>query len=122
MKRRLISTFLFVLLAVALFAKPYKITASKLNVRSTPDASGAVVGSLTQNTQVEVNRISGGWAEITFKGKKAYISAQYITPVSDSSTSSNNKNNKSSNTSGSKNGSKNSGNNMPPQNPRNDSI
>lgn len=118
MKRRLISTFLFVLLAVALFAKPYKITASKLNVRSTPDASGAVVGSLTQNTQVEVNRISGGWAEITFKGKKAYISAQYITPVSDSSTSSNNKNNKSSNTSGSKNGSKNSGNNMPPQNPR----
>lgn len=119
MKRRLISTFLFVLLAVALFAKPYKITASKLNVRSTPDASGAVVGSLTQNTQVEVNRISGGWAEITFKGKKAYISAQYITPVSGSSTSSNNKNNnKSSNTSSSKSGSKNSNNNMPPQNPR----
>lgn len=109
MRRRLFSTFVLALLLVAAFAKPYKVTASKLNVRSTPDASGAVLGSLTQGSQVEVNRISGGWAEITFKGKKAYISAQYIAPVSGTTASSkgttaqNNKSGK---------------NHMPPQNPR----
>ena len=108
MKRRIFSTFLLMLLVVAAFAKPYKVTASKLNVRSTPDASGAVVGSLTQNAEVDVTRISGGWAEITFKGKKAYISAQYITPVSGSRSSA----------SSSSSSSKSSGGNMPPQNPR----
>lgn len=107
MKRRIFSTFLLMLLVVAAFAKPYKVTASKLNVRSTPDASGAVVGSLTQNAEVDVTRISGGWAEITFKGKKAYISAQYITPVSGRSSASS-----------SSSSSKSSGGNMPPQNPR----
>ena len=81
MKRRLFSTFLLLMMVLAVFAKPYKITASKLNVRKSPDANGAVVGSLTQNSEVEVNKVSNGWAEITFKGKKAYISAKYITPV-----------------------------------------
>ena len=81
MKRRLFSTFLLLMMVLAVFAKPYKITASKLNVRKSPDANGAMVGSLTQNSEVEVNKVSNGWAEITFKGKKAYISAKYITPV-----------------------------------------
>jgi len=136
MRRRLFSTFVLALLLVAAFAKPYKVTASKLNVRSTPDASGAVLGSLTQGSQVEVNRISGGWAEITFKGKKAYISAQYIAPVSGTTASSkgttaqNNKSGKNNlppqnprknkgNTAQNNRGSSNSGkNHMPPQNPR----
>lgn len=115
MKRRIISTFVLVLMVVAAFAKPYRVTASKLNVRSTPDASGAIVGSLTQNTQVEVKRITGDWAEITFNGQKAYISAQHITAVSASSSSNNS--GKSTTTSNNTT-SKSSSSHMPPPNPR----
>lgn len=109
--KRFLTTIALVLLVVTAFAKPYKVTASKLNVRSTPDASGTVVGSLTQNTQVEVNRISGGWAEITFKGKKAYISAQYIAPVTGSSSNSSSNKNTNAQSSSNKKGS------TPPPNP-----
>ena len=81
MKRSILFTIALLMIAVMVSAKQYQVTASKLNVRNAPDTSGKVVGSLSQNATVEVNRISGGWAEITFKGQKAYISAQYITPV-----------------------------------------
>lgn len=78
---------LALLMAVMVNAKPYQVTVAKLNVRNAPNTSGKVLGSLSQNATVEVNRVSGGWAEITFKGQKAYISAQYITPAKSSSTS-----------------------------------
>ena len=119
MLRRFISTFVLVLLVVAAFAKPYKVTASKLNVRSTPSSSGTVLGSLTQGSKVEVNRISGGWAEITFQGKKAYISAQYIAPVAGAaaaSSASSNKKTTAQNKSSQNN--KGTSSNRPPQNPR----
>lgn len=69
-------------MAGVLYAKPYKVTASKLNVRNAPEKSGAVVGSLTSATVIDVRSINGGWAEIKYNGRKAYVSAQYLTPVS----------------------------------------
>ena len=118
MLRRFISTFVLVLLVVAAFAKPYKVTASKLNVRSTPSSSGTVLGSLTQGSKVEVNRISGGWAEITFQGKKAYISAQYIAPVGGGSSASSSNNKKTTAQNKSSQNNKGTSSNRPPQNPR----
>ena len=92
MKRSILFTIALLMIAVMVSAKQYQVTASKLNVRNAPDTSGKVVGSLSQNATVEVNRISGGWAEITFKGQKAYISAQYITPVKAAAKSNNTQN------------------------------
>ena len=92
MKRSILFTIALLMIAVMVSAKQYQVTASKLNVRNAPDTSGKVVGSLSQNATVEVNRISGGWAEITFKGQKAYISAQYITPVKTAAKSNNTQN------------------------------
>ena len=90
MKHRLFFLMAMLLIVVCAFAKTYKVTASKLNVRNAPDKTGAVVGSVTQDMEVEVISISDGWAEIKYKGKTAYISAQYITPVKKSSASNNN--------------------------------
>ena len=78
--KRSILLFIAVMMAVMLSAKTYQVTASKLNVRNAPE-TGAVVGSLAQGAEVEVVSIKNGWAEIKYKGKTAYISAKYITPV-----------------------------------------
>ena len=80
MKSRIFLVVALLMMAVALSAKTYQVTADKLNVRNAPE-KGAVVGSLTSGAEVEVVSISNGWAEITYKGKKAYISAKYIVPV-----------------------------------------
>lgn len=80
MKRRILFVVALLMMVVALSAKTYQVTADKLNVRNAPE-KGAVIGSLTSGAEVEVINISNGWAEITFKGKKAYISAKYITPA-----------------------------------------
>ena len=81
MKRKILLTLLLAFCTVVMFAKPYKVTASKLNVRNAPNTSGAVVGSVTQNKQVDVVKISNGWAQINYNGQKAYVSAQYLTPA-----------------------------------------
>jgi len=87
MKRAIFTLLMLLIVAASSFAKTYKVTASKLNVRNAPDKSGQVIGSVTQDMEVEVVSISDGWAEIKYKGKTAYISAQYITPVKKSSSS-----------------------------------
>lgn len=80
MKRRILLVVAMLVMALALSAKTYQVTANKLNVRNAPE-SGAVIGSLTLGTEVEVVSINKGWAEITYKGKKAYVSAQFLSPV-----------------------------------------
>jgi phage protein D len=60
----------------------YKVTAkSGLNVRSGSGTNYSKLGSLTYGTQVKVSSISNGWATITYSGKKAYVSANYLTVV-----------------------------------------
>lgn len=88
MKRAIFTLLMLLIVAASSFAKTYKVTASKLNVRNSPDKSGQVIGSVTQDMEVEVVSIEDGWAEIKYKGRTAYISAQYITPVKKTSSSS----------------------------------
>lgn len=60
----------------------YKVTAkSGLNVRSGPGTNHAKLGALAFGTQIEVASVSNGWATITYSGKTAYVSADYITEV-----------------------------------------
>ena len=95
--KRLLLTLISVLMLIAVFAAtPYKVTASKLNVRNQPNTSGAIMGSLSSSAVVDVVSIKNGWAEIRYNGQKAYISAQYLTPTSGNVTSSTSKNTSSS--------------------------
>jgi len=55
-----------------------KVTASSLNVRSTPSTSGSKVTSLPSGTQVEILEQLDGWYRIKANGKTGYVSGQYI--------------------------------------------
>jgi uncharacterized YkwD family protein len=55
-----------------------KVTATTLNVRSMPSATAAILGKLSQNTTITVKRITNGWAQISYNGKTAYVSAKYL--------------------------------------------
>jgi len=52
------------------------VTASSLNVRSTP--GGDRVGSLKRNQEVEIHEEKDGWYRITRGSTKGWVSAQYI--------------------------------------------
>lgn len=72
-------------------SSPYKVTAKGgLAVRSRPSDQYYQYGSLPYGTIVDVKSISGGWANITYDGKNAYVKAEYLTELekSDSSDSS----------------------------------
>lgn len=64
--------------------KTYEVTASKLNVRSEAKKNGSVVGSVARGETVLVYGINGGWAEISYKGRTAYVSSQYLKAKSSS--------------------------------------
>jgi N-acetylmuramoyl-L-alanine amidase len=54
------------------------ITADSLNVREKPSTNSPTIGSLKKGAEVSIFSQSNGWAEITYSGKKAYVSAQFI--------------------------------------------
>ncbi|TGA96413.1 hypothetical protein E4665_15775 [Sporolactobacillus shoreae] len=54
----------------------YIVAASLLNIRKAPN--GQVVGTLKQGQQVEVERISNGWAQIKSGTGHVYVGAQYL--------------------------------------------
>ena len=54
------------------------VTASALNVRSGPGTNYASLGLLQRGTSVTVESVSGGWAQISYNGKTAYVSAEYV--------------------------------------------
>lgn len=53
----------------------------EVNVRRQPnlDASVQILGQLAFNQQVLVKNITDGWAEISYNGETAYVSAEYLT-------------------------------------------
>jgi len=55
------------------------VSASSLNVRSTPSTSGAKVTSLSSGTQVKILESLDGWYRIEANGKTGYVSSQYVT-------------------------------------------
>ncbi|MGV4968036.1 SH3 domain-containing protein, partial [Priestia aryabhattai] len=76
-------------------AESAKVTATSLNVRATPSTSGAVVGKITKGNTVDIVDESKGWAKITYSGKEAWISSQYINKTQTNSTSTANSTSKS---------------------------
>ena len=76
-------------------AESAKVTATSLNVRATPSTSGAIVGKVTKGNTVNIVDESKGWAKITYNGKEAWISSQYINKTQTNSTSTANSTSKS---------------------------
>lgn len=60
-----------------------RVTASRLNVRSSADSSAAnnLVGQLAQGAQVAVVGTQGDWYLIEYQGQPAYIKSSFTTPV-----------------------------------------
>lgn len=57
----------------------YTVTAkSGLNIRSGPGTSYSKYGAFAYGAAVSVQEISGGWAKISYNGKTAYVSAEYL--------------------------------------------
>ena len=54
------------------------VTADVLNIRSNPNTSSAVIGSLNHNTKVSIMEISNGWYKIKFNNTTGWISGQYV--------------------------------------------
>lgn len=55
------------------------VNADILNVREKASTKSKKVGSLKRGNKVTVyNKLSSGWSEIRYKGKKAYVSTKYL--------------------------------------------
>ncbi len=64
----------------------YKVTSPKgLNVRAGAGEKYKILGKLAYGDYIEVKSISGGWANITYAGKSAYIKSEMLSPTGGSS-------------------------------------
>lgn len=54
------------------------VTADSLNVRENPSTTARTVGSLKRGVIVDILSQSNGWAEITYSGKNAWVSSQFL--------------------------------------------
>ena len=54
-------------------------TTENLKVRTQPNTSAEVLGTLKKGTKVETYGLKDGWYEIKYEGKTGYISAKYTT-------------------------------------------
>lgn len=59
-------------------AKSGIVTVDALNVRETPSLTARSLGKLAKGAQVPVHSQNNDWTEITYSGKKAWISSQFL--------------------------------------------
>jgi len=52
---------------------------NRLNVRTEPSTSSAVIGQLSEGDQTPAYKSEGEWIEIEFQGRKGWVSTAYIT-------------------------------------------
>jgi uncharacterized protein YgiM (DUF1202 family) len=73
------------------------VTATTLNVRSGASTSNSIIGSLYENSKVEIISTSNGWHKIKYNNTIGFVSAEYIsTSSSNGNNDTNNGNNNSS--------------------------
>ncbi|MDM0607342.1 SH3 domain-containing protein [Clostridium perfringens] len=59
------------------------ISAKQLNVRTSPNENGQVIGTLHKNDKVNVlDKSIDGWYKIDFNGRRAYVSSKYVNLIS----------------------------------------
>ncbi|KOS66636.1 N-acetylmuramoyl-L-alanine amidase [Lysinibacillus contaminans] len=55
-----------------------RVTVDNLNVRSSADNTSTVLGKLKKGESVQVGKINGYWAEITYSGQTGYVHKSYL--------------------------------------------
>lgn len=66
----------------------YQVTCSTLNVRSQPNTSSKILGTVSKGYKITTYTIADGWCKFSYKTKTGYVSAKYITKkINDTSTS-----------------------------------
>lgn len=79
MKKFLLIVFLLCATFLANAQTQYTVsTKSILNVRCEASTDGYVIGSLQNGATIEVYEINNNWARINYRGRTAYVSAQYL--------------------------------------------
>ncbi|MEG2193160.1 MAG: SH3 domain-containing protein [Terrisporobacter sp.] len=63
------------------------VTANVLNVRSGPSTKNRVLGGVTKGQKIEIISSSNGWHKIKYSNKEAWVSGQYVSTNSSSTTS-----------------------------------
>ncbi|XZH18563.1 SH3 domain-containing protein [Clostridium perfringens] len=59
------------------------ISANQLNVRTSPNESGQIIGTLHKNDKISVlDKSIDGWYKIDFNGRRAYVSSKYVNLIS----------------------------------------
>ncbi|OLO27007.1 hypothetical protein BTA37_26400 [Priestia megaterium] len=56
----------------------YKVTASKLNVRSGAGTTYRIIGSVVKDQTLSVVSKSGSWYKINYNGRTGYVSSDYV--------------------------------------------
>ncbi|MDT7540444.1 MAG: hypothetical protein QOE33_348 [Acidobacteriota bacterium] len=59
------------------------VTASKLNLRSTPDTSGNVIKQLPRGTLVEIVEEQGDWLKVSVGGQQGFVSEGFVSRQED---------------------------------------
>ena len=67
-------------------AETGKVTADLLNLRSGKSLTSSIVGKIPQNTTLTIQEKSGNWYKVTYDGKTGYVSADYVTLTTDTTT------------------------------------
>jgi len=81
MKKEFLQTVLLcicILTVSFVYAKSYRCTATKLNIRETMSASGNVIGQITQNETIEIQSIDGEWGMVLLNGDTGYVCMSYM--------------------------------------------
>lgn len=73
-------------ISTAITPGSYKVTASALNVRSGAGTGYSKLAKLANGALVTVTGGDDQWAEISYNGGKAYVSAQYLEKVAETKT------------------------------------
>lgn len=55
------------------------VNADVLNVRTSPSSTSGIAGKLNNGAKVEVIQNKNGWSEISFSGKKGWVSSEFLT-------------------------------------------
>jgi cell wall-associated NlpC family hydrolase len=81
------SQFLTSVVTAENFTATGKVTGDDVLMRSTPSTSGSLLGSCDAGTIVNLIGINNGWYKVKFGGDTGYIRSDYITIISDDTTS-----------------------------------
>ncbi len=65
----------------------YKVTASKLNVRSGAGTTYGIIGSVVKGQTLSVMSKSGSWYKINYNGRTGYVSSDYVQASATTTTS-----------------------------------